>query len=82
MATIADLTAMRERELAMAAETLTITAKAFEQNARQRADLIDIAFKAVELGEMLGADAKEPGRDQLLVREIRDGLVRLAGATA
>ena len=27
MATIADLTAMRERELAMAAETLTITAK-------------------------------------------------------
>ena len=31
MATIADLTAMRERELAMAAETLTITAKAFSK---------------------------------------------------
>ena len=60
MATVADLTAMREHELAMAAETLTMTAKAFEQNARQRADLVDIAFKAVELGEMLAQTPRSP----------------------
>ena len=40
------------------------------------------AAVAVKLGEMLRADAEDAGPDQLLLRELRDGLARLARAAA
>ena len=48
--------------------------KIYEQNRQQ----IELAIKAVELGEMLGADATDARPDQLLLRDIRDGLMSRA----
>ena len=65
---------LREAEEASAvAAHADVMRKLYEQDRQQ----IELAIKAVELGEMLGADATDARPDQLPLRDIRDGRRRL-----
>ena len=75
MTTIAELRAKLAQQVALGAQISSSIIHSVEESSRERQELIELAIKAVELGERLGADAEDAGPDQLLFREVRDGLV-------
>ena len=76
-----ELQALIDRRAASAASMLASHTEMLERLNTEARELIELAIKAVELGEMLGGDDEDARPDQLLLRDIRDGLVRRARAT-